>query len=67
MSAAHLDDEINQFALFFFEAYAPFCERLALLLCGMRDILAGDQEMEMSAPCSGFDESMRIESFRVSS
>jgi hypothetical protein len=62
MHAAHLDDEINQFALFFFAAYAPNCQRLAPLRLEMRAILAGDQEVEMGAPCSGFEELMRIES-----
>jgi hypothetical protein len=60
MHAAHLDDEINQFALFFFGAYAPFSEPLAPWLSGLRAILAGKQETERSAARSGFDERMRI-------
>jgi hypothetical protein len=41
MNPAHLDDEINQFASFFFAPYAPSGKQLAPVLFGMRDILAG--------------------------
>jgi hypothetical protein len=41
MNPAHLDDEINQFASFFFAPYAPSGKQYAPLLFETRDILAG--------------------------
>jgi Aspartyl protease len=49
MNPAHLDDEINQFASFSFAPYAPSCNHFAPPLFRTGDILAGNEDMNLSA------------------